>query len=96
MVRGSFGDDTEPLLVDRDDNEIEYLEEISVKSKNMMTKLGLMFKSRTFWTLVVMFLVNGIAGIHNMIPATWLPFVDGILGILVIYFKLNPSQSYNQ
>ena len=53
-----------------------------------------MFKSRTFWTLVVMFVVNGVSAIHSSIPANLMPLIDGILGIATIYFKMNPSQQY--
>lgn len=54
-----------------------------------------MFGSRTFWTLVVLFVVNGVGAIHNSIPVSFMPLVDGILGIATVYFKLNPSQNYN-
>lgn len=60
-----------------------------------MTKFGQVFKSRTFWTLVVLFVVNGVSGVHDMIPASLLPVVDGLLGILTVYFHVNPSQNYN-
>ncbi len=60
-----------------------------------MIKLKQTLKSRTFWTLVVLFLVNGITAIHGSIPSSILPLVDGILGILTVYFHINPSQDYN-
>lgn len=53
-----------------------------------------LLKSRTVWTIIVLFVINGVAGIHDTIPVNLLPFIDGILGILAIYFKLNPSQNY--
>lgn len=59
-----------------------------------MKKIIQTLKSRTFWTLAVLFVVNGVAGVHDMIPALYLPFVDGILGILSVYFHINPSQNY--
>lgn len=59
-----------------------------------MSKIALALKSRTVWTVVVLFLVNGVGAIHGYIPAGYLPLVDGILGILAIYFKLSPSQQY--
>lgn len=59
-----------------------------------MQKLKLILKSRTVWTLVALFLVNGVAGIHDAIPESALPAIDGLLGILVVYFHINPSQKY--
>ena len=52
------------------------------------------FKSRTVWTIVVMFLINGVQGIHSMVPAEWLPFIDGILSMLAIYFRVAPAQTF--
>jgi len=51
-------------------------------------------KSRTTWTIVGMFLVGGVNAITEFIPASFLPIVEGGLGILAIYFKQNPSQEY--
>ena len=61
----------------------------------MMQKVGYALKSRTVWTLVVMFIVSGISGIHDLIPSGWLPVVDGILGLLIVYFHVNPQRNYN-
>ncbi len=60
-----------------------------------MNKILLAFKSRTFWTVVVLFVINGITGIRALIPPAWLPFVDGLLALLIAYFHVNPSQTYN-
>ena len=59
-----------------------------------MERLKQAVTSRTVWTLVVLFVINGVAGVHDLIPATLLPFVDGILGLLTVYFKVTPSQAY--
>lgn len=60
-----------------------------------MQKIWLALKSRTFWTLVVLFIVNGVSGVHEMIPAGWVPLVDTVLGFLTVYFHVNPSQNYH-
>ena len=60
----------------------------------MANKIVLALKSRTVWSLIVLFVVNGISGIHDSIPSNWLTLVDGVLGILTVYFKINPSQNY--
>lgn len=51
-------------------------------------------KSRTFWTIVVMFLIGGFEAISGLIPDVFVTPALGILGILATYFKLNPSQEY--
>lgn len=60
-----------------------------------MDKILLALKSRSAWTIVAMFLVGGIGAVHNIIPPSSVGLVDGVLGILAIYFHLNPSQNYN-
>lgn len=54
-----------------------------------------LLKSRTNWTILVMFLVNGVAGIKAFIPVGWLPLIDGLLGILAVYFRMNPKVDMN-
>ena len=52
------------------------------------------FRSRTVWTVIVLFLINGVAGIKAYIPVSWLPAVNGILGILAIYFRVDQKQDF--
>lgn len=59
-----------------------------------MNKIKLALSSRTVWTLIVLFIINGIAGIHDSINPTVLNVLDPILGILAIYFKVNTSTDY--
>lgn len=54
---------------------------------NMIKKI---LTSRTVWTFVVLFVVNGVTGVHDLIPAGWLPAVDGLLSVLGIYFRVYP------
>lgn len=51
-------------------------------------------KSRTFWTAVAAFVVNGFPAIRESIPKEVMPFIDAILTILITYFHVNPSQKY--
>lgn len=60
-----------------------------------MKKLSLAMKSRTIWTLVALFVVNGVGAIHGFIPESVMPCVDLALALMVSYFHLNPSQNYN-
>lgn len=57
-----------------------------------MNKIIMAVKSRTVWTVVAMVLVNGITSIQSMIPAQYLPIVNGVLGLLAVYFRINPQQ----
>lgn len=51
-----------------------------------------LIKSRTFWTIVALFVINGVGGIKEFIPDGFLPVVDAILGLLMIYFaKVAPK-----
>ena len=61
-----------------------------------MDRIKQALTSRTVWTLVVLFVINGVTGIHDLLPATWLPVVDGLLGLLAVYFKVTPSQTYGK
>jgi hypothetical protein len=54
------------------------------------TKFGQMLTSRTFWTVIVML-------VFNLLPQLPLDqavkdLVNTILTVLVVYFKLNPTQ----
>ncbi len=53
-------------------------------------------KSRTNWTIVAMFVIGGVEAISGLIPGALLPYVQGVLGLLAMYFKINPSQDYNK
>jgi len=61
-----------------------------------MNKILNYLKSRTVWTILVLFLINGIQGIRNFIPANWLPLIDGILSILAIYFRIDQRQDFKE
>jgi len=48
-------------------------------------------KSRTVWTIVILFVINGIGGIRDLIPSGLLPIIDALLSILAVYFRVNPK-----
>ena len=48
-------------------------------------------KSRTVWTIIVLFVINGVEGIRGVIPANVLPIVDAVLSVLAIYFRVKPQ-----
>jgi hypothetical protein len=60
-------------------------------------------KSRTVWTLVVLFLYNGLKGVAPDLPALSPeagPLIDlavnSVLSALAIYFRLRPKQEYSK
>lgn len=53
-------------------------------------------KSRTFWTIVAMFLIGGVNAIVQVLPPDIQAAAVAILGIAATYFHVNPSQQYNQ
>lgn len=55
-----------------------------------MDKVLTALKSRTAWTVVALVLINGVPTAAEFIPAAWLPIVNGVLGILAVYFRVNP------
>ena len=48
-------------------------------------------KSRTVWTIVILFVINGVEGVRGSIPANALPIIDAILSVLAIYFRVAPK-----
>ncbi len=59
-------------------------------------KVPKILKSRTVWTVIALFLINGVTGIRELIPPTLLPVIDGILGIAVIYFRVKPRVNFSE
>jgi len=60
-----------------------------------MTPNWSLLKSRTFWTIVAMFVVGGGNAIVPMIPADLQALVMLVLSGLATYFHVSPSQTYN-
>lgn len=55
-----------------------------------MEKVIKLAKSRTFWTLIVLFLLNGVEGVRESIPQeAYLP-LNAILTAMGAYFRANP------
>lgn len=51
-------------------------------------------KSRTFWTIVVMFVIGGVQAVEPIMPNGLYLLISSVLASLATYFKLNPSQRY--
>lgn len=52
------------------------------------------FKSRTFWTIVAMFVIGGVNAVVPVLPPDIQTIAMALLGILASYFHFNPSQNY--
>lgn len=59
-----------------------------------MKKISLALKSRTVWTILALFVLNGLPAVTELLPVTLLPIANLILTVLAMYFKVNPSQNY--
>ena len=60
-----------------------------------MNKIILALKSRTFWTVVILLLINVVPAVKNVFPnAAWLDTVSTVLTFLAGYFHVSPSQNY--
>lgn len=59
-----------------------------------MNTITTALKSRTFWTVVVMFIIGGTNAIASFIPAGFETPLMAVLGLVATYFHLNPSQNY--
>lgn len=57
-----------------------------------MNKIIAGLKSRTVWTAFVMFLINTIPMISEVLPEQWKAFANSVLGLLVFYFRVTPSR----
>ena len=51
------------------------------------------FYSRTFWTIVVIFLIGGVEAISGMLGGFATP-VLAVLSAMAIYFRINPKVDF--
>lgn len=61
----------------------------------MVSKIQSLLKSRQFWMIVILFIINGFEGVKNEIPEGVLPYVDTILGFLIVWFRISPKQDFS-
>lgn len=53
-----------------------------------------LFRSRTFWSTVALFVVTGTNGIMGMLPANSLIYVQGVLSIMIAVFHLDTAKTF--
>jgi hypothetical protein len=51
-------------------------------------------KSRTVWAVVLIFVTAGVNAITDFLSPGTLEIVQGVLGILAIYFRVNAVQKF--
>jgi len=61
-----------------------------------MTKIFKIFQSRTVWTIIVLFVINGVGGIKEFIPSDLIPLINGILSALAIYFRVSQRVDFKE
>lgn len=60
----------------------------------MKSKIELALGSKTFWTLVLLFIINTVHANSGLIPTGAMDTLNPILTFLGAYFHVNPSQNY--
>jgi hypothetical protein len=55
-----------------------------------MDKLIKALKSRTVWTVVLLFVINGVDGIRDVLTEEAYTSINTVLSILAVYFRVNP------
>jgi hypothetical protein len=53
-------------------------------------KIVLAFRSKTCWAIAT-FLLAQLPAIKNQVPPTWQAVIDVVLGLLAMYFRMNPN-----
>ena len=61
---------------------------------NFIEKIKKILSSRTNWTIVVMFVVGGVEAITAFIPTESLPYIEGLLALLAMYFRSHPKVDF--
>ena len=59
-----------------------------------MHTLELALRSRTVWTIIALFIIGGFHNITGYIPESLMPYLNSILGLLAIFFKINTKKDY--
>lgn len=59
-----------------------------------MNKIAQMFSSRAFWTVVGLLFVAELPVIQQVLSPLLYHAIELALGVLIVYFHLNPNQVY--
>ncbi len=64
--------------------------------KKMLEHALKIVQSRQFWTGVVIFIINGFDAVRDLIPAGIVPYLNSVLGMLAIYFRIDAKQKFDK
>ena len=62
--------------------------------KNNMNKFISIFKSRTVWSVIILFAMNGFDSVKQFITPEWIQFINALLGLAIVYFRVYPKQEF--
>lgn len=54
-------------------------------------KVSIGLRSKTVWTFIVLFILNGVEGVRDSIPANVMEVLNPILTLAGMYFRVNPK-----
>lgn len=60
----------------------------------MIKMIVKLLKSRQFWTIVALVIINGVSSVGDLLPSEVLPYTNGVLVLLALYFRVNPKQQF--
>lgn len=62
-------------------------------AQKFFIKIALAGRSKTAWTIVLLAVYNGVGSVKGLVPSQYQEFVNAVLSLMAIYFRLNPSES---
>lgn len=58
-----------------------------------MERFKALLKSKTAWTIALIFVTNNIEDVKAILPQDWMPYLNLLLAGAAMYFRVNPSQT---
>ena len=59
-----------------------------------MEIISRMARSRTMWTILIMFIIAGFEGVRDIIPVAFQTPLFGLLGLLTAYFRMDAKVDF--
>jgi len=53
-------------------------------------------KSRTVWTIIIMFVIGGIQAIEPFMSPQVFAFINGALSLVAVHFRISPKQDFSK
>lgn len=58
-----------------------------------MDRLKALLKSKTVYTIAIIFVMNNVQDIKALLPEAWMPIFNLLLAGAAMYFRVNPSST---